>query len=247
MRYLARLLFFYCCCSLTTAVAQIPDRLAVDLRVFNGAEALNGTYHIIVRWYDVPVDGVWIEREEFDVDVVQGRVQLHLGTTVPIPQELLRSGSAWLGVSIDSGKELSPRTMLVSVAYAKHAERAEVADRLSGDVTGLVTSLNEIAGSVKVLGEGGIVVRNDGDAIIIGSEHPVESGIVQGNDRQYVFTIKPLSKINSSTRVTATVVSPTTTITCGVAAVDVVTNTITIITSAALMRDEKIHWSLQHR
>lgn len=226
---------------------QIPQRVTVDLRMFDGAEPISGSRHLTIRWYDVPINGTWIEQEEFDADITAGRVQVQLGSTSPIPHDLLRSGDAWLGVSVDGGAELAPRTMLVSVSYAQYTEHAMVADRLSGDVTGVVTSMNEIAGAVKVLGEGGIVVRSDGDALIVGIDQPLESGVVQGNDRQHVFIIKPLTRISSSCRVTAVVVSSTTTITCGIASVDVVANTISIITSAALTRDESIHWLLLRR
>lgn len=241
--YLLPILFF----SLTPCYAQLPQRVTVDLRVFDGAEAISGSRHLTIRWYDVPANGTWIEVEEFDVIVDQGRVQVQLGSTVAIPQDLLRSGNAWLGVSVDGAAELSPRTMLVSVPYAQYTERAIVADRLAPDVTGVVTSLNELAGAVKVLGEGGVVVRNDGDALVIGSEHALESGVVQGSGKQHMFLIKPLTRITSSCRVTATVVSPTTTITCGVASVDVVANTISIITSAALADSESIYWFLLQR
>lgn len=231
---------------LATVSAQLPERITVDLRVFNGAEPLNGRYHLTIRWYEVPVNGAWFDVEEFDVDVEQGRATVQLGSTIPLPHALLRTGNAWLGVSVDGSLELSPRTMLVSVPYTQYSERAFVADRLADQVTGVVTSLNEIAGAVKVLGEGGIVVRSDGDALVVASEQPIESGVMQGNN-QHVFVIKPLTKISSSCRVTASVVSPTTTITCGIAAVDVVANTIHIITSAALLPDESIHWFLLHR
>lgn len=231
---------------LATVCAQLPERVTVDLRVFNGAEPMNGRHHLTIRWYDVAVGGAWIDVEEFDVDVEQGSAKVQLGSTIPLPHELLSSGNAWLGVSVDGGPELSPRTMLVSVPYAQYSERAFVADRLAEQVTGVVTSLNEIAGAVKVLGEGGIVVRSDGDALVVASEQPIESGVMLGNG-QHVYVIKPITKISSACRVTASVVSPTTTITCGVASVDVVTNTIRIITSAALMPDESIHWFLLYR
>lgn len=232
--------------SVTSVCAQLPERVVVELRVFNGAEPLNGLHHLTVRWYDVPVNGAWIDVEEFDVDVEQGIAKVQLGSTIPLPHTLLRSGNAWIGVSVDGGPELSPRTMLVSVPYAQYSERAFVADRLADEVTGIVSSLNEIAGAVKVLGEGGIVVRNDDDALVIGNEQPIESGVVLGNG-QHEYLIKPLTKISSACRVTASVVSPTTTITCGIAAVDVVSNTIRIITAAALAPDESIHWFLLHR
>ncbi len=231
---------------LASVEAQLPDRMIVDLRVFDGAAAMNGRHQLSIRWYDVPVGGTWIDQEEFDADIEQGRVQVQLGSTSPIPHDLLRAGSAWLGVSVDGGLELSPRTMLVSVPYAQYTERAVVADRLAEHVTGVVTSLNEIAGAVKVLGEGGIIVRSDGDALVVGNDQPIESGILRGNE-QHVFIIKPLTRITSSCHVTATVVSPTTTITCGIASVDVVANTIRIITSVALTRDESIYWFLLHR
>ncbi|MDZ4745121.1 MAG: hypothetical protein SGJ05_03865 [bacterium] len=244
------LTILFCCASIiycSSLSAQLPQRVAVDLRVYDASAPIEGAHRLTIRWYDTPTGGSASGYEDFDVVVENGRVQVHVGSTAPIPLELLHSGNAWLGISVDNAPELSPRTMLVSVPYAQFSDRALVADRLSPDVTGVVTSLNEIAGAVKVLGEGGIVVRTDGDLLVVSNEQPLESGVVQGNDKQHVFIIKPLTKISLLCRVTASVVSPTTTITCGIASVDVVTNTISIVTSAALARNESIQWFLLQR
>lgn len=227
--------------------AQLPARVAVELQLGTASQQLEGKHHLLVRWYDDALSSNWVESEEFDVDLTQAPVQLQLGSTSPVPHDLLRTGTAWLGVSIDGGTELPQRTMLVTVPYAQYTEHARVADKLSEDVTDVVTSLNEIAGAVKVLGQGGIVVRNEGEALVITTDQPIESGVVHGDDTEHAFVVKPTTQISSSCRVTATVVSPTTIITCGIASIDASANTITIQTSAALTKAETLHWFLMHR
>ena len=66
--------------------------------------------------------------ESFTTDVTRGVVTLYLGSIRAVPVELLTSGPHWLGVRVDGGEELLPRTPVLSVPYAMLASHALVAD-----------------------------------------------------------------------------------------------------------------------
>jgi len=70
----------------------------------------------------------------------------------------------WLGVSVDGGEEMTPRTALVSVPFAMHAQSA---NELSPNAKGAVTGINGKSGNLVLKGGIGTTIEEEGNAIVI--------------------------------------------------------------------------------
>jgi hypothetical protein len=153
----------------------------------------------------------------------------------------------YLGITIDDDDELSPRTALTVVPYALNAMHAETAVALDREVTGVVTSVNEVAGNVRIMGDATTRVTKTGNVITISSlasKQPI-SGSVTPDGRSSTFLVRPNTTLTSSSRITATVVTPTgESIGCSVVSIDPSANTFTIRTAAVLLPSERLYWFL---
>jgi hypothetical protein len=230
--------------------AQGPAVLRHVTRILQGGTPVDGQHRITVRWYDVPVGGTpWLQ-EEHDVRAVVGFVDLRLGASAGIPTGLLELGSVWLGYSIDGAPEESLRDQLLSAPYARMADRALVAERLAPQVTGVVTSINEIAGAVRVVGDSGISVQRQGDVLYLrrAASAPAEHGVVRGDGRTWIFRIRPSTPLTNPTDVTIRVRAATETmIGATVAGFDAATNEVLVATTAILTVDEQLEWRVMQR
>jgi hypothetical protein len=100
---------------------------------------------------------------------VKGLFNVIIGSVSPIPGSLAFDRAYYLGVSVDGGSELVPRTAISATPYALYASVAGVANSLSPSVTGVVTSVNEKAGAITLEGGGGTTITNAGNVITISS------------------------------------------------------------------------------
>lgn len=232
------------------ADAQVPEIIDHVVRLDDGGRALTGTHGITIRWYDVASGGSPAFEEDYVIDVVDGMAHLPLGRQKGLPDVLLSRGDVWIGVAVDDGSERVPRRRLLAIPYARVAAHATVADALSPDVTGIVTSINEVGGAVRIVGGSGVTVDRDGSILRLSADTSShgETGELDGDGRAYRFTIKPTSKLGLTDHVTVSVVTGTeTTIACTVGAIDVDDNTFDVVTSAILQPGERIRWKLSRR
>ncbi|MDW8075981.1 MAG: hypothetical protein RMK00_09470, partial [Bacteroidota bacterium] len=88
----------------------------------------NGTYQIQINLYDHPTAGTLLYSEQHTATVSDGVVNIHIGSVVPLPNSLSFNQTYYVGISINGGIELLPRTMLTAVPYALRAETALIAD-----------------------------------------------------------------------------------------------------------------------
>ncbi|MBU3741863.1 MAG: hypothetical protein FGM24_06205 [Candidatus Kapabacteria bacterium] len=238
------------CCCITAAGAQTPDVLRHVTRLTSGGLPIDGAHQVTVRWYDVPVGGTPTLVERHNVVATLGIVELRLGETVGIDNALLDRGTVWLGYSIDGGAEESVRERLLSAPFARLANRAAIADRLSPQVTGIVTSINEMAGAVRILGDSTIDVQRTGDVLRLGMTRPAaaESGSIGGDATTWRFAIRIATPLSDVANVTLRVDADTETV-IGAAIVDMdtTTNTITVATTAILTPAESLHWSIHRK
>jgi hypothetical protein len=107
---------------------------------------LNGTHTLTFRLYDVAANGTalagWRSNVYANVPVTDGLYSVLLDG-LPVAG---MDGARWLGVTVDSGTEITPRTRLGSVPYALNSQTAqEVA--WSG-VTGLPQGFSDNADDV---------------------------------------------------------------------------------------------------
>ena len=230
-------------CNAIPAVAQVPRLLSIPVYLEESGIPVNGVRTLDVRWYAAAVGGASLLQETLTTQLDQGAGVLVLGATTPITDTLLMSGPLWLGISIDGSSEVQPRTMLASVPYALMADRARIAEELAPEVTGIVTSLNEIAGAVRLIGGMGVTIRRDGNTLVAEGQRVVEGGTIVPSSSQHVYTITPLNILAPDLTILVNVESDTH-IDADVRSVDLVANTFTVVTSAPLLDTERLRWQL---
>lgn len=93
--------------------------------------ALDGSYNLTFKLYTAASGGSAVWEETVAANIVGGTYSVTLGATTPFGSAL-DSSELYLGISIDSGPELSPRQMVNSVPYAA---RASVAESISGGLS----------------------------------------------------------------------------------------------------------------
>lgn len=231
-----------------SALAQTPAVLRHVTRLMLDGKPLDGQHRVTVRWYDVPLGGTAALEESHDVVATLGLVDLRLGATSGLPDALIERGSVWLGYSVDGGPEDALREQLLSAPFARRAERAAVAERLAPQVSGIVTSINELAGAVRIVGDSSIDVRREGDALVLRQigEGPSERGIIMGDGVAWRFTIRVATPLAAIAHVTLRVVSDTqTVIGATMVATDDATNSIIVATTAVLTTTERLLWSIE--
>lgn len=228
----------------TVCLAQVPKTITIQVYLEQGGSPLSGKHDLTVTWYDRPVGGINRYTETVTVDAIDGIATLLAGSTNPIPDSLLLTGPLWLSFSIDGAPELLPRTVLSSVPYALLAQHAMVADALSPEVTGVVTSINEIAGGVEVVGTNGITISRNGNTLNIAQSAKAIRGRVDAVAGQYRYRVTTNSPFNNPTMICAVVHSDTF---VGVTPmqVDATLGAFTLVTAAPLLDGEWIEWSIQ--
>ncbi|GIV53724.1 MAG: hypothetical protein KatS3mg039_0242 [Candidatus Kapaibacterium sp.] len=120
--------------SVTSVFAQIPRVLSYQgiLTDPDGRILPDGEYTLTVRLYDRVDATEPIYVEEHRAVAVRGVVNLLIGTVEPLPWKLSFDRVYYVGLSINGGEELRPRTMLTAVPYALRSESAAVADVAKG-------------------------------------------------------------------------------------------------------------------
>lgn len=224
--------------------SQVPQTVAIQIYLEQGGVALNGQHELTVRWYDAPVGGIALFSEVLLVNVVDGLSTIQAGSTMPLPDTLLRTGMVWLGFSIDGGAELLPRTVLSSVPYALLAQRAVVAESLAPEVTGVVTSINEVAGNIEMVGSNGISITRSGKAIIVGQSNASWRGRIDAVAGQHRYRVDIGTAITNKAVIYATVHADTF-VGVTVTDVDTTAGTFIIAASAPLQIGEWIEWGIQ--
>ncbi|MBI5060221.1 tail fiber domain-containing protein [candidate division KSB1 bacterium] len=108
----------------------------------SGGTPLDTTVSIAVRMYTGAVGGaqLWAETHSA-VPVADGQFQVSLGELSSLTDVIFNQPQVWLGVTIGSDSELSPRTQLTSVAYSYYTGTVHAAT--GGTVTGDVTILGK--------------------------------------------------------------------------------------------------------
>lgn len=245
------IIILVCVCGATRVAAQTPTMLRHVTRLAVQGTPLDGAHRVTVRWYDAPSGGSPVLTEVHDVNAVLGVVELRLGETVGLADTLLRRGSAWLGYTVDNETEDPVRERLLGAPYARMAERAAVAERLAQEITGVVTSVNEIAGAVRIEGDSSIDVRREGSVLHLRgrAQHAsLEHGVLQGTNDAWRFRLRLATPLDRVVGVTLHVESNTEqVIGASVVERDTVSNEIVIATTTVLRTDERLHWTIHVR
>ncbi len=162
-----------------TAYAQVPRTISYQgiLTDAQGNLVPDGNHQLTLNFYDAATNGTALFTETQAVPVVNGVFNVIIGSVTPLPASLAFDRAYFLGVRVDGGAELSPRTPLTAVPYALRAATADVAQALAPNASGAVTSVNNQAGALSIQGAGGTTVTNNGAAFTISSTGSGGTGI----------------------------------------------------------------------
>lgn len=159
--------------------AQVPRQISYQgLIMDQGGKAISDANHTLeIALYDSPTNPTALHSETFLARTSAGIFSVILGTQTPFPANLTFDRQYWLGVSVDGGAEMTPRTALTAAPYALNAGTADLAKGVSSDARGVVTSLNEIDGPVRIVGDSVIQVTQSGNVITVGAKLPDLKGV----------------------------------------------------------------------
>ncbi len=184
MTYRATVLVFIILAA--AAQAQVPRAISYQgiLTDPAGNFIADGNHTLTLKLYDNIASPTPIYTETQSVPVVKGLFNAIIGSVTPLPGSLAFDRAYFLGVSVDGGLELTPRTPLTAVPYALRAAVADQAQSLAPGATGVVTSVNSQSGAVTLQGSGGTTITNSGATITISSTGGGGTGIqgVQNTD-----------------------------------------------------------------
>jgi hypothetical protein len=161
------------------ALAQIPREISYQGIVIDGSgnPIKDGDHTLEVSFYDQITGGPVLHGETFVTPFKAGIFNVILGSQTPFPNSLQFDKRYFLGVSVDGGPEMTPRTQLTSAPYAIRAGTADVAKSVSTDARGVVTSLNELDGPVRIVGDTTIRVSQNGQVISLSAIIPDLKGV----------------------------------------------------------------------
>lgn len=165
-----------------TALAQVPRYVSYQ-GVFDDALGISDGQHTLrLTIYDAASGGRVFHRETKSVLVTGGLFSTEIG---PLPEELSFDRPYWLGVAVDEFGDFEPLTRLTTSPYAFRAvtsnralsaatagrsDTAGLALAVDRGATGVVRSVNGLAGDLVFRGAGGADVIIDGNVITIRSD-----------------------------------------------------------------------------
>jgi len=162
------ILYFTIFTTFTLAFAQAPRTLTYQGKLTDASgNAIEGSVGLNFKLYDASSDGNLLWQESQQVEANDGLVDAILGTVTPL--ELSFDQPLWLGISVDGGSELEPRTELTAAAasfYAHAIADGSVTDSKIGDDT-VVRSLNGIRDDVMLMAGNNVTIDKQGVALVI--------------------------------------------------------------------------------
>jgi len=123
-------------CIASISLAQVPQTMSYKGVLKNADETLvpDGTYNLTLTIYDAETDGTSLWTETLTVPVTDGLFSVILGEVNPLNIQF--DSQHWIGLSINGGTELTPRTKLTSVPYSLKArslsDNSVTTDKIAG-------------------------------------------------------------------------------------------------------------------
>lgn len=172
-------LIFLATLGCAVSFAQIPKQMSYQGLIIDGSgnPISDGNHTLEINLYATPTITTPLHSETFLAVTKAGIFNVILGAATPFPATLLFDKQYWLGVSVDGGAEMTPRTALTAAPYAIRAGYADLASGVSPDARGVVTSLNEIDGPVRIVGDSIIKVTQSGSVISLSAVIPDLKGV----------------------------------------------------------------------
>lgn len=148
---------------------SIPETISFQgvLKDASGNVVSNGDYNLTFRIYNSETGGTALWAETKLVNVVDGIFSTQLGSVTPI--NLPFDAAYWVGVSVGSDPEMTPRLPFTSVPYSRISltvpDNSLTADKISsGEV---VKSLNGLKDNVNLLAGTNVTITPSGNDLTI--------------------------------------------------------------------------------
>jgi hypothetical protein len=121
--------FFFLLLFSSLGVAQIPRTLSYQgiLTDSLGTPKPDGSYTFTFRLYDASTGGASIWEEQKTLTLAHGLFSAALGDQVIIGPEVQFDRPYWLGVTVGTEGEMTPRTLLTAVCYSLNSSKADTA------------------------------------------------------------------------------------------------------------------------
>ncbi len=157
--------------SFQIATAQIPRTISYQAIIQSpgGGPISDGTHLVTFTIHASETGGTPLYTETQSIDIQNGLLNAQIGSVVTFPAGLRFDRPYWLGISIDGGATIQPRTPFTASPYALNAHRADSAGALVEGAPGVVRSLNGESGGLTLVGGGTTTVTKDGKTITISS------------------------------------------------------------------------------
>jgi len=124
----------------TSAYAVVPDSINYQgiLRTAGGSPVPDGSYSVTFKIYDGASGAnpaLWSETK--NITTVAGLFTTLLGSVTALPPSVFSGPNRFLGITVSSDPEMTPRTPIVAVAYSYRIATVDGAagGTISGDVT----------------------------------------------------------------------------------------------------------------
>ncbi|MFM8472726.1 MAG: hypothetical protein ACKOBV_04270, partial [Candidatus Kapaibacterium sp.] len=152
----------------STLSAQTPRTMSYQgvLADPSGKLMSDGTYKVTIRLYDDMNATSAVYTEDHTVYLTHGVFNVMIGSVTPFPAALTFDKTYFIGMSVNDGTEMVPRTAMTSTPYAM---RAETATNVAPNAKGVVNSLNGTQGDLIIKGDGATTVTQKGNVITIGT------------------------------------------------------------------------------
>lgn len=119
-----------------TVFAQVPGLVSYQARIVDDQSGpVNDTRTMVFSIYTQVTGGSAIWTEQQNVTIVDGLVNVLLGSVSPLTSEVFQGSERYLGVKIGTDAELTPRKRLLAVPYALKAEAATIRLTPSGGIS----------------------------------------------------------------------------------------------------------------
>ena len=114
-----------------SVMADVPQTINYQGRLTDAAgdPVADGPYLIKFKIYGSPTgtDSLWSSGFQA-VTITDGLFDYKLGASISMPANLFTTPARYLGITVGTDAEISPRIQLVSVPYASHSQNADYAN-----------------------------------------------------------------------------------------------------------------------
>jgi hypothetical protein len=150
----------------SSAYSAVPHTINYQGKLTDSSgAAVNATVTMVFSIYNVPSGGTALWTETHSVTVVNGIYSITLGDSTAL--NLAFDEQYYLGITVGSDAEMTPRQPLTSVGYSFTADTADTAANfsgsLSGDVTGTQSStvVSQVGGQTAANVASGVLLANN--------------------------------------------------------------------------------------